>query len=220
MGLLIKLAGKSGAEIKPYLEMAVEKIMEGKLIAFPTDSVYGFGGDPLNLDLIERLYSMKNRERSKGFLLLISDIDEAKKIADFNETAEKLAKIYWPGELTLVLKKKDPNIIPPEVVAFQNTIGMRVPNDPIVLTILNILKERGRFGGIIGTSANFSGEPPATSGDEITKFFFGIIDYIIDNGPSKSGLPSTIVECKNEDLTFLRIGKISKEEIEKAISKN
>ncbi len=219
MGLLIKLSGKEGAEIKPYLEMAVEKIIEGKIVAFPTDSVYGLGGDPLNLELIEKIYSIKYRERSKGFLLLISDIDEAKKIAEFNAIADELARIYWPGELTLILKKKEPNLVPPELVAFQNTIGLRIPNENIVLTILKLLKERGRFGGIIGTSANFSGEPPATSGEEIAKNFLGVIDYIIDNGPSKSGIASTIVDCTEKTLKFLRIGKISQEEIEKVILK-
>jgi L-threonylcarbamoyladenylate synthase len=187
--------------------------MEGKLIGFPTNSVYGLGGDPLNLNLVERLYNIKFRERSKGFLLLVSDFNEASKIAEFNRTAKKLANHFWPGQLTLILKRKEPNIIPLDVTAFQDTIGLRVPENKVVLKILEILKQKGQFGGIIGTSANYSGEPPSISGAEVAKKFLGTIDYIIDSGNSQSQIPTTIVDCTSEEVKFLRIGKISEEEI-------
>ena len=156
MGFLIKLAGKELKEIEFYLKIVVENIIEGKVIAFPTDSVYGIGGDPKNLDVINRIYDIKFRDRSKGLLLLVSDYEEATKIAEFNDTAIKLANQYWPGQLTLILKKKEPSIIPPEVTAFQDTIGLRVPENDIIQYILKLLKVEGRFGGIIGTSANYS----------------------------------------------------------------
>jgi len=216
MGFLIKLKKKhlkNFEEIQIFLETAVDAIIEGKLIAFPTNSVYGIGGDPLNLDLIERLYTIKFRERNKGFLLLISDIEEAYKIAIFNEIAKKLAENFWPGQLTLILNRKDPNIIPLEVSAFQNTIGIRVPENEILLKILKILKSKGYFGGIIGTSANYSGEPPSISGEEVAKKFLMSIDFIIDGGKSESKIPTTIIDCTTEELKFLRIGKLSEEEI-------
>ncbi|MFX1361642.1 MAG: L-threonylcarbamoyladenylate synthase, partial [Promethearchaeota archaeon] len=112
MGFLIKLKGKNLEEIKPYLEIAVDNIIEGKIIAFPTDSVYGMGGDPQNLNLIDRIYKIKFRDRSKGLLLLVSDIEEAYKVAKFNALARSLAQKFWPGLLTLILKRKEPNIIP------------------------------------------------------------------------------------------------------------
>jgi len=218
MGFLIKLSGKRLEEIKLYLDIAVDNIIDGKLIAFPTNSVYGIGGDPFNLDLIERCYNIKFRDRNKGFLLLISDIEEALKIAEFNETAKKLAQYYWPGQLTLILNRKEPNIMPPEISAFQNTIGLRVPENEIILNILKILKSKGYFGGILGTSANYSAEPPSISGDEVAKKFLMSIDYIIDGGKSKSKVPTTIVDCTGEEPKFLRIGKISEEEIRKRLS--
>lgn len=219
MGFLIKLIGKELKDIKFYLDIAVDNIIEGKVIAFPTNSVYGIGGDPFNLSVINRIYDIKYRDHTKGFLLLISDYDEASKIAEFNDIAKKLANQYWPGQLTLILKRKVPNIIPPEVTAFRNTIGLRVPENEIILKILKLLKERGHFGGIIGTSANYAGEPPSISGEEVTKKILSPIDLIIDGGKSKSRLPTTIVDCTSQKIEFLRIGDIPEEEILEFLSK-
>ena len=219
MGFLIKLAGKELKDIEIYLKIAVENIIEGKVIAFPTDSVYGIGGDPQNIEVINRIYDIKFRDRSKGLLLLLSDYEEATKIAEFNDTTRKLANHYWPGQLTLILKRRKPCIILPEVSAFQDTIGIRVPENQIILSILKLLKSEGHFGGIIGTSANYSGEPPSISGEEVTKKILSPIDLIIDSGKSKSKLPTTIVDCTSKKIKFLRIGEISNEEILEFVSK-
>lgn len=218
MGFLIRLAGKELKDTDFYLQIAVENIIEGKIIAFPTNSVYGIGGDPLNLDVVERIFEIKFRDRSKGLLLLVSDFEEASKIVEFNEVAKRLADKYWPGQLTLILKRKEPNIIPLEVSAHQDTLGLRVPENKIILKILRILKEKGYLGGIIGTSANYSGEPPSISGDEVVKKLLSPIDLIIDGGKSKSKTPTTIIDCTTQELKFLRIGKISREEINDYLS--
>ncbi|MFW9821638.1 MAG: L-threonylcarbamoyladenylate synthase [Candidatus Thorarchaeota archaeon] len=220
MGFLVKLSGKRLEDITLYLDIAVENIIEGKIIAFPTNSVYGIGGDPLNFDVINRLYQIKFRDRSKGFLLLASDIEEVLKIAEFNEIAHKLAEKYWPGQLTLILKKKSPNIIPSEVTASKDTIGLRIPENKIILEILKMLKSRGHLGVIIGTSANYSGEPPCVSGEEVAKKILSPIDLIIDGGKSKSQISTTIVDCSTTTPKFLRIGQIPKEEILELLSKN
>ena len=218
MGFLIRLAGKELKDTEFYLQIAVENIIEGKIIAFPTNSVYGIGGDPLNLDVVERIFEIKFRDRSKGLLLLVSDFEEASKIVEFNEVAKRLADKYWPGQLTLILKRKEPNIIPLEVSTHQDTLGLRVPENKIILKILRILKEKGYLGGIIGTSANYSGEPPSISGDEVVKKLLSPIDLIIDGGKSKSKTPTTIIDCTTQELKFLRIGKISREEINDYLS--
>ena len=217
---MIRLSGKKLEDIKLYLEIAVDNIIEGNVIAFPTNYVYGIGGDPLNIKLIERIFDIKYREREKGFLLLVSDFEEASRIAHFNNIAKTLAEQYWPGQLTLILKRKEPNIIPLEVTSFQETIGLRVPENQIILEILKILKERGHFGGIIGTSANYSGEPPSISGYEVAKKFLGLgaVDFIIDGGKSKSKIATTIVDCTTDTVKFLRIGKITEEEIRNYLS--
>ena len=220
MGFLVKLSGNLDKNTEIFLETAVDWIIEGKLIGFPTNSVYGLGGDPLNLSLVERLYNIKFRSRSKGFLLLVCDFDEAFKIAKFNNTAKKLANHFWPGQLTLILKRKEPNIIPPEVTAFKNTIGIRVPENEIILTILRKLKSEGYFGGIIGTSANYSGEPPSISGGEVAKKFLTPIDLILDGGKTKTKVATTILDCSSGELKLLRIGVLKEEEIDDFIESN
>ena len=103
MGFLVRLKGRTEEEIKVFLEIAVDNIIEGKIIAFPTNSVYGLGGDPRNLEVIEKIYSIKYRDKTKGLLLLVSDMEEASKIALFNKQSKDLAKHFWPGQLTLIL---------------------------------------------------------------------------------------------------------------------
>jgi len=213
MGFLIKVKGKSLEDIDLYLETAVDFIIQGKLLSFPTDSVYGIGGDPLNIEVIEKIFEIKFRDRKKGLLLLVADYEEAAKIAQFNNMADILAKHYWPGQLSLILNRSESCIIPKEISAFQNTLGIRVPQNKIILSILEKLKLRGRFGGIIGTSANYSGEPPSISGDEVAHKFLIPIDFIIDGGKSKSKIPTTIVDCTSQEPQFLRIGAISDEEV-------
>ncbi|MCK4384307.1 MAG: threonylcarbamoyl-AMP synthase, partial [Candidatus Lokiarchaeota archaeon] len=203
-----------------FLEKAVEVVINGGLIAFPTNSVYGLGGDPLNIEVINRIYDIKYRDRSKGLLLLVVDTEEAEKIAIFNEISYKLAERFWPGQLTLILKKKEPNIIPSEVTASKNTVGIRVPENEIILAILKKLKSKGYFGGIIGTSANYSGEPPSISGKEVAKKFLTPIDLIIDGGKTRTRVSTTILDCTTEELKLLRIGVIKEEEIEDFIKTN
>ncbi|MBD3194655.1 MAG: threonylcarbamoyl-AMP synthase [Candidatus Lokiarchaeota archaeon] len=218
MGFLIKIAGKSVDEVELFLDIAVENIIEGKIFAFPTDSVYGLGGDPTNLAVADRLYTLKFRERSKGFLLLVSDIEEAKKIAVFNECANKLAAKFWPGQLTLILEKRAPYQISAEVTGNEKTIGLRVPKNELILRILHKLKEVDRLGVIIGTSANYSGEPPCVSGEEVSRKFLGPIDLIIDSGTTKSQVATTIVDCTQENPKILREGIISEDNIMKVLN--
>ncbi|MFO8017176.1 MAG: L-threonylcarbamoyladenylate synthase [Promethearchaeia archaeon] len=219
MGFVVKVTGtkENFEKERMYFEIAADHIIEGKLIAFPTNSVYGLGGDPRNLDVCERLYSIKMRDRSKGFPLLVADIEEAKKIAEFNNLAEKLSQRFWPGELTLIVKQRESSFIPPQVTGNRNTIGLRVPKNPVVLSILNYLKKKGKFGGIIETSANFSEEPPYTSGTQVAKIFSRMIYYILNSGKTKSGIATTIVDCTEGEINILRKGKISREDLEKAI---
>ncbi|MFX1239506.1 MAG: L-threonylcarbamoyladenylate synthase [Promethearchaeota archaeon] len=205
-------------EIDIFLDLILDHIIEGKLIAFPTDSVYGIGGDPSNIELINRIYDIKHREHSKGFLLLVSDFEEACKIAEFNAKAKTIAKTFWPGQVTLILRKKEKAPIPPELNAFQDTIGLRVPKNEIVLKILRGLKKRGKIGAIIGTSANFSREPPAISGTEVSKLFMGTIDLVLDSGKTMSKIPTTIVDLSSNIEKFLRIGRISERQIRNTLS--
>ena len=216
MGFLLKIGNHEVDEVSGFLEQAADMIIEGKVIAYPTNSVYGMGGDPLNEHLFHRLCQIKFREETKGFLLLVSDRMEAQKLARFNPVAIKLSEHFWPGQLTLILPKTDSCIIPPRVVGGKETIGLRVPENEVIKKILEILKSKGHLGAIIGTPANYSGEPPSVSGTEVANAFLatGAIDLIIDHGKSKSKLSTTIVDCTDKIPEFLRIGKISRQKIE------
>ena len=219
MGLLLKLSGDNIID-QIFLEKAADAIIEGKIIAYPTNTVYGLGGDPQNLKVINRIFEMKFRERDKGLPVLINDFNDALKIGKFNKFAQKIAEKFWPGQVTIVVKKK-PGFIPDELTGGKGTIALRVPENEIVQCILNILKDRGHFGGIIGTSANISDQENIIEGGDIPKLLFGRIDLILDGEKTLSQIPSTIVDCssakKKSELKFLRIGLISKEEILKII---
>ncbi len=219
MGFLIKITEDKIENLNLFIDIIIDNIIGGKLLAFPTNSVYGLGGDPTNLNVVNKLCDIKFRDNSKGFLILLSDYEEAMKIAKFNRNAQKLASKFWPGQLTLILNKKTPNIIPSEVSGSEDTIGLRVPENKIILFILKELKKRGYLGGIIGTSANYSGENPSNSGKEVINKFFQPIDLIIDGGETISKIPTTIVDCTKENIQILRKGKLSEEEIKEVLLK-
>jgi len=220
MGLLLKLSRDNKLD-QIFLEKAADAVIEGKIIAYPTNTVYGLGGDPHNLKVINRIFEMKFRERDKGLPVLINDLNEALKIGKFNELAQKIAEKFWPGQVTIVVEKK-PGFIPDELTGGKETIALRVPENEVILSVVNILREKGHFGGIIGTSANISDQENIIEGEYIPKLLFGQIDVILDGGKTITQRPSTIVDCssakKKSELKFLRIGSISKEEILKIIN--
>lgn len=219
MGLLLRLSGDKDKD-KIFLERAADLIIEGDIFAYPTNTVYGLGGDPLNVEVVNRIFDIKLRNKEKGFPVLVSDLEEAKKIGEFNFIATQIAEKFWPGQVTVVVKKKL-NSVPKELTGNKTTIALRVPENEVVLTILNILKDRGVFGGIIGTSANISDEENIIRGEDISNLFFGQIDLILDAGETLAQIPSTIIDCssatRKSELKFLRIGKIKQEEILGAI---
>lgn len=214
MGLLLKLSGDENLDTI-FLEKAANAVIEDKLIAYPTNTVYGLGGN-FTSKVINRIFDIKFREREKGFPVLLSDFSEAEKIGKFNQLAKKIAERFWPGQVTIVVEKI-PGSIPDELTGGKKTIALRVPENKIILKVLNIIKDKGHFGGIIGTSANISDQENIIKGEDIPKRLFGQIDVILDGGLTLSKIPSTIVDCslaeKVSELIFLRIGSISKEDI-------
>ncbi|MBA7507762.1 Threonylcarbamoyl-AMP synthase [subsurface metagenome] len=215
MGLLLKLSRDNKLD-KIFLEKAADAVIEGKIIAYPTNTVYGLGGDPQNLKVINRIFEMKFRERDKGLPILVSDIEEARKIGEFNLYASQIAEYFWPGQVTIIVKKILKSI-PQKLTGGKQTVAIRVPENGIILAILGNLKSKGVLGGIIGTSANISDQENIIEGEYIPKLLFDQIDVILDCGKTLTQIPSTIVDCssakKKSELKFLRIGSISKEEI-------
>jgi L-threonylcarbamoyladenylate synthase len=186
------------------IKLAAITVKKGGLVVFPTDTVYGIGCDPRNQKAIEAIYRIKKRDESKNLPVLGYSKEEISKIAIFDKISNKIADRFWPGTVTLVLKLKDREI--KESMNLDDRIALRVPNHPCVLSLLKECKL------IVGTSANYSGNPPSSDSKEILKNFSGF-DVFLDGGRILNSNESTIVEIVEGDLKILRTGKITKTEL-------
>jgi L-threonylcarbamoyladenylate synthase len=213
-----------------FLQRAAEVVKEGGVIAYPTDTVYGIGADPLNSNAIQRVFDIKQRDVNRGFPILVPDLEDAMKIGQFLPFEQQITEKFWPGALTIVvpMNKSGSNtvIIDESITGGSEKIAIRIPSNPIIHGICIELKKISGFGGIIGTSANFSGEPNITSGKRVAEEFSNILDFIIDTGECKEKIPSTVIKFDHtaispeESLEILRTGKISSEQIVSALEKN
>lgn len=202
------------AENLNYKEIG-KKLKNGELIIYPTDTVYGVGGIMNKKETLERIYIAKTRSFSSPLIALVSSLEKVEEIAciDYNRfKIFKLIEKFWPGGLTIILRKKE--IVPGIMVSNGKTIGVRMPNHEIALRIIE------SAGGILPTtSANISGEKTPSSYEELSEEFKKKVDIIIDGGESPIGEASTIIDMSGENIKILREGSISKEEIEKIIGK-
>ena len=186
------------------LAEAAAIVAKGGLIAYPTDTVYGLGCDPLNTSAVERALSAKGG-RTKAMPILVKGLKDADKVAHVSGGARRLAQAFWPGPLTIVLRARD--VLPPNLVP-ERTVGVRSPNHPICLELLGLCS-----GFLVGTSANLTGKPPATTAEEVLKEFGGRVDFVLDGGRSSLGVASTVVDLTKNHFTFLREGPIGRGEI-------
>lgn len=184
--------------------IAVKSIKNGGIVIFPTDTVYGIGCDPYNVDAVKSIYKIKGRDSSKSLPILGYSKIELSKIAVFDEKSDKIAEEFWPGAVTLVLKLRDEKI--KESLKLDDKIAIRVPKNQCTLSLLNKCKL------LVGTSANVSGNTPFTNPNECLKSGLDY-DVFIDGGIISSSGESTVVEINNDELKILRHGVISKEEI-------
>ena len=191
------------------VENGVNILKEGGVIAFPTDTVYGLGGDAFNPKAVERIYEVKKRPRHLPLPLLIADIPQLTAVAEpISRIAWFLARHFWPGGLTLVLPKA-PSL--PDYLAKGHSIAVRVPNHPICLALVQRLENP-----ITGTSANLSGKPSTLTAGKVKQQLGDKVDLIIDGGRCPGGVESTVVDVTGEVPVILRQGIIPKHEIDKA----
>lgn len=201
------------------MEMSLEKIgirlKKGELIIYPTDTVYGVGG-VLKEDTLKKIYEAKTRSFSSPLIALVNSLDKVDEIAiisdEHREKINKLIKRFWPGGLTMILKKREN--VPAIMVSNGETVGVRMPNHKLALDIIE------SAGGILATtSANISGEATPSSFVEISPIFKERVDIVIDGGKCPIGTASTIIDMSKSKISILREGSISKEEIENIIGK-
>ena len=190
---------------------AARVLADGGLVAFPTETVYGLGADAANPAAIARLYQAKGRPAFNPLIAHVGDLAAARKIARFDADAEKLAKRFWPGPLTLVLPKTEDCTVADLATAGLDTVAVRVPAHPVARDILRA------FGGpVVAPSANLSGHVSPTTAAHVEHDLAGLIDLIVDGGSVAVGVESTIVGCLAQPM-LLRPGGVPREDIERVL---
>ena len=198
------------------ISAAAQTLKNGALVAFPTETVYGLGADATNAKAVARIYQVKGRPADHPLIVHIASMQSIGQWAiDIPEYAIKLARDYWPGPMTLILKRSE--LAQDFITGNQDTVGLRVPAQPIALALL---KEFEKLGGkaIAAPSANrFGAVSPTTAAavmDELIPYLNIDIDRILDGGPCLVGVESTIIDCTKPAPQILRLGAITKAMIE------
>ena len=210
METLIKKIDCNNLKSSDFTE-AAEFLRNGKLVAFPTETVYGLGGNAYDSTAAERIYAAKGRPSDNPLIVHISSLPEIfPLVSDLPDTARLLAEKFWPGPLTMILNKSDR--IPKETTGGLDTVAIRMPSHPIANMLI---KESGL--PIAAPSANASGRPSTTKAEHVIEDLSGKIDMIIDGGSSDIGLESTIVDLTVIPALILRPGYITLEMLREVI---
>lgn len=198
---------KKDEEISKLIKPA-ESINAGKLVLFPTETVYGIGANALDEEAVKKIFKAKGRQQDNPLIVHISNIEMLNIVAyDIGKIEQKLIDAFWPGPLTIIFKKKD--IVPNNVTAGLDTVAVRMPNNKIAKTLIEYSKVP-----IAAPSANISGKPSGTLIEDIIDELDGKVEYIIDSGIVEIGVESTVVRVVNEKVHILRPGKVSQEQIQ------
>ena len=195
------------------LRIAAKLIREGKLVAFPTETVYGLGADALNERAVRRIFEAKGRPADNPLILHIAKFSQVYELArEVPEEAKVLVERFWPGPLTIVLPRKD--VVPDVTTGGLDTVAIRMPANEIALKLIELSGKP-----IAAPSANISGKPSPTSAEHVADDFYGKIECIIDGGETRIGVESTVIDLTEHPPVLLRPGGLPLEEIEKVIGK-
>ena len=187
------------------IERSIEVLNKGGLIVFPTDTVYGLASKYDEIEAIQRIYQVKGRDQTKALAVLIGNTKQVELIAaKIPKSASKLMEKFWPGALTIVVQKRIDLKSP---LSIDNSIGIRIPNDDFVRELSNYI------GPLATTSANLSGYPNTKNIFEVIDQIGDFVDLVIDGGECSGGIPSTVIDFREEEIKILRVGAISKEDI-------
>ena len=188
------------------IRVASKYIKKGGVIIYPTDTVYGLGADPYNKAAVNKVFSIKGRDRSKQLPLLASSIDHINGIAEMSNDAKKLASRFWPGALTIIIRLRDEQLI--DILDTQK-VGVRIPDNRCALSLIDACN-----GILIGTSANISGYKSVKDVRELDNRLLERVDLIIDDGITL-GIESTVIDVMAKKI--IREGYIKKEQIEEVL---
>lgn len=209
---------RKSEDTRDVVHRAVQCLAEGKLVVFPTETVYGVGASARSAEGVERLFAAKGRSSDAPFALAIKSAEEALDYVPCpGKLAERLARRCWPGPVTLVVDNTEEESLvrrlPPSVqqaVAPNGTIGLRVPAHNIVLDVLSMLS-----GPVALTSANQSGEPDARTAEEAIKNLGDHVALVLNDGPCRYGQPSTVVRVSGNEYNCLREGVVGKSALDR-----
>jgi sua5/yciO/yrdC/ywlC family protein len=191
------------------IEEIANAIKEGKLIIFPTDTVYGIGTNAYNEEACKKIYEIKGRPSCKPLIILISDTSMIEDLVEnISPKEQKIIEKFWPGPLTIKFKKRK-GILPDIISAGDEYVRIRLIKNGLIYKII----EKAEVP-VVAPSANISGHPTGIKIDNIIKELGGKVDYILDCGDYKSDEPSTIVQVEDEKIVVIREGKIKREELE------
>ena len=200
-------------ENKSALERAGQILQQGGLVAFPTETVYGLGGDAFNPESSRKIYEAKGRPSDNPLIVHICRISDLEKVArDIPEVAYKLADAYWPGPLTMILSKQPS--LPKETTGGLETVAVRMPDHPVALALID-----AAGGFVAAPSANTSGRPSPTLGKYVYEDLAGRVDMLLDAGQVGIGVESTIVDLTGDVPMILRPGYVTPEMLEEVLRK-
>jgi L-threonylcarbamoyladenylate synthase len=199
---LLKISAES-------IQRAATTVREGGLVVYPTDTVYGLGCNPFNEGAVARLASVKERTK-ENLPVLVSDLEKARLLGNFNESLEIPMKRFWPGPLTIVVPCKVS--LPLHVIGQDRMIGLRIPGRE---ETLDLISKSGGF--LVGTSANISGMPSLRNAQDALTVFDEKVDVILDGGSAAIYIESTVVRQTKYGIQLLREGAIKYDEFEAAL---
>jgi L-threonylcarbamoyladenylate synthase len=191
---------------------AARTLREGRLVAFPTETVYGLGADATNGRAVAAIYEAKGRPRFNPLIVHVADVEAARRIAVLGDLGETLAAAFWPGPLTLVLPKQPGTAISDLATAALYTVAIRIPSEPVAQALL-----RAMDGPVVAPSANRSGHVSATTAAHVAADLGDAVATILDGGPSAHGVESTIVDATGVAPRLLRPGAVTAEAIRAAV---
>ena len=190
---------------------AVEILRDGGLVAIPTETVYGLAADATNAGAVKRLFDLKGRPNTNPLIVHVADVQVARRYArDWPETAEKLARRFWPGPITLIVPKVD--AIVAEVTAGLDTVGLRSPDHPLTLQLLR------EFGGpLAAPSANRANRVSPTTAEHVRQELGDQVDLVLDGGPCRVGIESTVLDLTRQPPMILRPGAVTRDQVSTVI---
>ena len=208
---ILRCNNEIDATTKENIMMAAEDLMNGDLVVYPTETVYGIAADIFNQKAVKNLYMVKNRPFDMPLSVAVSDKDMVETIALMTRPVEKLIDAFLPGPLTIITKK-NPGV-PDIVTSMSQKVGIRIPDNKIAIELIE------EFGGpIVATSANLHSRPDSVSVDTAIEDFGDAVMTYLDNGPCTLGKPSTIVWIMDDKVEVIRQGEITQKQIEDVLN--